>query len=77
VAPVKVLVAEDDPPLREEVVELLRTSGHDVQAVPDGDDAVRRLEADTFDLALVDWNMPGSRAERSSGRPAKSVPRRP
>jgi DNA-binding response OmpR family regulator len=59
VAPVKVLVAEDDPTLREEVVELLRTSGHDVQAVPDGDEAVRRLEADKFDLALVDWNMPG------------------
>ncbi|TLZ46048.1 MAG: response regulator [Methanobacteriota archaeon] len=59
VAPVKVLVAEDDPTLREEVVELLRTSGHDVQAVSDGDEAVRLLEADKFDLALVDWNMPG------------------
>jgi DNA-binding response OmpR family regulator len=56
---VKVLVAEDDPTLREEVVELLKASGHDVHPVPDGNEAVRRLEAETFDLALVDWNMPG------------------
>lgn len=55
----KVLVAEDDPTLREEVAELLRSGGHDVQAVADGDEAVRRIEKEPFDLALVDWNMPG------------------
>jgi DNA-binding response OmpR family regulator len=55
----KVLVAEDDATLREEVVELLRAGGHDVDAVADGNEAIRRLEAEPFDLALVDWNMPG------------------
>lgn len=56
---VKVLVAEDDVTLREEVVELLRAGGHDVHAAADGNEAVRRIEAEAFDLALVDWNMPG------------------
>jgi DNA-binding response OmpR family regulator len=55
----KVLVAEDDPTLREEVVELLRAGGHDVDSAADGNEAIRRLEAEAFDLALVDWNMPG------------------
>lgn len=55
----KVLVAEDDATLREEVTELLRSSGHEVDAVADGEEAVRRLEGKAFDLALVDWNMPG------------------
>jgi DNA-binding response OmpR family regulator len=55
----KVLVAEDDATLREEVVELLRAGGHDVDAAADGNEAIRRLEAEPFDLALVDWNMPG------------------
>jgi DNA-binding response OmpR family regulator len=55
----KVLVAEDDPTLREEVVELLRAGGHEVDSAADGNEAIRRLEAEAFDLALVDWNMPG------------------
>lgn len=55
----KVLVAEDDPTLREEVAEVLKAGGHDVQVVADGNEAVRRIEAEPFDLALVDWNMPG------------------
>jgi DNA-binding response OmpR family regulator len=56
---VKVLVAEDDPTLRDEVVDVLETNGHDVHAVSDGEEAVRRIEAEPYDLALVDWNMPG------------------
>lgn len=56
---VKVLVAEDDVTLREEVTELLRSGGHEVHSVPDGNEAIRRIEEEAFDLALVDWNMPG------------------
>jgi DNA-binding response OmpR family regulator len=56
---VKVLVAEDDVTLREEVTELLRAGGHEVHAASDGNEALRRIEAEAFDLALVDWNMPG------------------
>jgi DNA-binding response OmpR family regulator len=55
----KVLVAEDDVTLREEVAELLRSGGHEVHVVPDGNEAIRRIEGEAFDLALVDWNMPG------------------
>ncbi len=55
----KVLVTEDDLTLREEVAELLRADGHEVHAASDGNEALRRIEAEAFDLALVDWNMPG------------------
>jgi len=55
----KVLVAEDDATLREEVAEVLRAAGHEVHSASDGNEALRRIEAEAFDLALVDWNMPG------------------
>lgn len=55
----KVLVAEDDPTLRDEVVEILRTGGHTVEAVGDGDEAIRCIEREAFDLAVLDWSMPG------------------
>ncbi len=54
----KLLVADDDPTLRAELAELLRADGHDVTVVADGGEAMERLEADTFEVALLDLVMP-------------------
>lgn len=54
----KILVADDDPTLRGELAELLRDDGHDVHVVADGGEALERLEAETFDVALLDLVMP-------------------
>lgn len=54
----KILVADDDPTLRSELAELLRGDGHEVEVAPDGGQALEKLEAEPFELALLDLVMP-------------------
>ena len=54
----RILIADDDPTLRGELAELLRGDGHDVQLAADGGEALERLEAAPFDVALLDLIMP-------------------
>jgi FixJ family two-component response regulator len=55
---VKILVADDDSTLRSELAELLRGDGHEVEVAADGGQALERLEAEAFELALLDLVMP-------------------
>lgn len=55
----RILVAEDDPRLREHLAAALRDIGHEVDETGDGLDALARLTARTFDAALLDITMPG------------------
>ncbi len=56
-----VLLADDEPGVREVVTRLLREAGATVEAVSDGVEAVRRFshDPDRFDVALLDISMPG------------------
>lgn len=54
----KILVADDDPTLRSELAELLREDGHEVHIAVDGGEALERLEAEPFEVALLDLVMP-------------------
>jgi two-component system, cell cycle response regulator CpdR len=55
----KILLAEDDPAVREFVRRALVHSGHDVTAVDDGLAAIEVLSADQFDMLITDIVMPG------------------
>lgn len=68
--PLRILVAEDDPRVREVVVELLEHEGHDVTAVADGDRAVQaHVQAEVlFDVVILDVVMP-----RMGGREALEI----
>jgi two-component system OmpR family response regulator len=57
---VRVLVAEDDPGLRSVLERGLRRSGYVVDAVPDGDRALRYLRGYDYEVAVLDWRMPGT-----------------
>lgn len=59
--PARVLVVDDDDPIRNMVVRLLQFSGGDleVHAGEDGPTALSRLAAEDFDLLLIDYTMPG------------------
>jgi DNA-binding response OmpR family regulator len=59
-AGVRVLVAEDDPGLREVMVLGLQDSGYQVDAVDRGDDAIDQLKWYDYDVAIIDWRMPGA-----------------
>jgi two-component system OmpR family response regulator len=54
----RVLVAEDDEGLRSVLARGLRESGYAVDAVEDGELALRYLETYEYEVAIVDWRMP-------------------
>lgn len=55
---VKLLLLEDDIALSETVEEYLQENGYDVVAVYDGESAEEKLYEETFDLLLLDVNVP-------------------
>ena len=56
----RVLVAEDDEGLREVLVLGLADAGYHVDAVDRGDDAIDYLRWYEYDVAVIDWRMPGA-----------------
>jgi two-component system copper resistance phosphate regulon response regulator CusR len=72
---VRVLVAEDDPGLRDVISLGLQDAGFHVDTVDRGDDAIDQLRWYEYDVAIVDWRMPGAegidvvRWARSHDRP--------
>jgi two-component system copper resistance phosphate regulon response regulator CusR len=56
----RVLVAEDDDGLREVLVLGLNDAGYQVDAVERGDDAIDQLKWYEYDVAIIDWRMPGA-----------------
>ncbi len=52
--PTRVLVVEDDDPLREAMVRVLSRAGYEVVAVSNGTDAVERGHAHRPDAAVID-----------------------
>ena len=55
----RVLVAEDDKGLRDVLVRGLAEAGYRVDGVGRGDEAIDHLRWHDYDVAVVDWRMPG------------------
>ena len=55
----RLLVAEDDPGLRQVLVLGLKDYGYQVDVAERGDDAIDLLKFYDYDVAVVDWRMPG------------------
>jgi DNA-binding response OmpR family regulator len=60
----RLLLAEDDEPLRDLLTSILSLEGHDVTAVASADDIMTELIHDTgaYDVVVTDLRMPGSSA---------------
>jgi DNA-binding response OmpR family regulator len=56
----RILVAEDDASLRAVLVLGLEDNGYRVDAVERGDDAIDQLKFYEYDVAVLDWRMPGA-----------------
>jgi CheY-like chemotaxis protein len=54
----KVLVVEDDPPVRSRVCAILAGAGIAAEAASDGEQALDRLQSEDFDLVLLDVGWP-------------------
>jgi CheY-like chemotaxis protein len=54
----KILIAEDEPDIRELVAFMLRFAGHEVIAASNGEEAVQTATREIPDLILMDVRMP-------------------
>ncbi len=54
-----VLVVDDDPEMRALLLDVLKNEGYEVTEAKDGTEAVLALRGHSFDIILMDKNMPG------------------
>jgi len=59
-APARVLVVEDQPSARWVFEKLLSPAGYEVICAVDSEEALRLLESTVFDLAVIDYVLPGA-----------------
>ncbi len=55
----RVLLVEDDDPLRKCLDELLAAAGYDVAATALGSEAIRLARTQPFDFSILDFHLPG------------------
>jgi DNA-binding response OmpR family regulator len=76
----RVLVVEDEPNIRELVCLHLRLEGYSCHATGNGQEALEKMEAEPYDLVVLDLMIPGldgvavCRAVRRGGRINRDVP---
>src|SRR5215813_1455595 len=58
--PDAILVADDEPGVRESLAEVLRDAGYEVETAADGRAAIAALEGRDFALVVTDLRMPGA-----------------
>jgi two-component system, OmpR family, KDP operon response regulator KdpE len=56
----RILVVDDDPQIRRAMKAALTARGYEASDARTGDEALEKLRSETFDLILLDVNMPGS-----------------
>ncbi|MBI3803004.1 MAG: sigma-54-dependent Fis family transcriptional regulator [Nitrospirae bacterium] len=56
---VRILIIEDDPPVRALVSELLARGGYQVETAPDGLKALSLIKQSPYQLYLIDYHLPG------------------
>ncbi|MFN2443598.1 MAG: response regulator [Thermoanaerobaculia bacterium] len=54
----KVLICEDDETIRLMMTRALQRAGYEVESVPNGREAIAKLDSDRFDLIVLDLMMP-------------------
>lgn len=73
-SPLRVLVVDDEPLVRETVSEYLAADGHYVESVSNGCEALERFNADTFDLIITDRGMPAMNGDQLAATVKRVAP---
>ena len=59
-APLRLLIADDEPSVRHSLGRLMKARGHEVEVAADGQEACRLLGGQEFDWVITDLKMPGA-----------------
>lgn len=54
-----ILIVDDELSVRDSLEHWFRRDGYHTAGARDGEEALRRLEADRWDLVIIDMKMPG------------------
>jgi len=74
VRPARILVIDDDPDVRELLERFLVLEGHSVLGCADGWEGLSRLGAETFDLIILDMQMPEMQGEEFLRQMPAAIP---
>lgn len=55
----RIALADDEKDILSHISFVVKDAGHDVDCFSNGIDLVNALQRETYDVALIDWNMPG------------------
>jgi DNA-binding response OmpR family regulator len=58
-----ILVVDDEPAVRQSLEDILKLEGYEIQTADSGENAIKALEEQDFDLLLLDLKMPGMDGE--------------
>jgi DNA-binding NtrC family response regulator len=56
---IKILVVDDEEGVRESFKMILKIKDYDVDVFPDGEAAIAVLKKDIYDMAFIDYKLPG------------------
>jgi DNA-binding NtrC family response regulator len=73
-ASLRILVVDDEAPMRDSLAEWLRNEGYEADTAPGGVEALAAMERASYDLALVDIKMPGMDGLELLGRLREAYP---
>lgn len=73
----RVLVVDDEPPVRDITKELLQMCGHDVSVAAGAHQALEVLGRQTFDVVVTDYRMPEVTGDELARRIRKRTPKQP
>lgn len=55
----KILIVEDDEDMLISLTQALKAENHAIEGVSEGDEGLERLQVYDYDLAILDWGLPG------------------
>ncbi len=57
---IRILIVDDEPHVRDGLKEAIETPEHDIDTVPDGEAALRKLRRESYHVVVTDLRMPGA-----------------
>ncbi|MEW6196881.1 MAG: sigma-54 dependent transcriptional regulator [Bacteroidota bacterium] len=72
--PAKILIADDEKPIRDSLKMVLEEEGYSTDTAADGEEALKKIESENFDIVITDIKMPKLDGMQVLETASKTVP---